>query len=196
MIVLMSNSKENRTAATNLQQLTHFDVVTLDQLTDLNKAKEPLLLVDVDANDKFLRYLEPVSFAKALLKQQLSAQIQSVVFLISDNNKHKNLFEFARPFLACLEQAFNHPVIAYIPSDLNYYATVLVAPEEQNSNWQVYGIDIEDFPKGASLNLELFQGIKGKHLLWEGPNILEWIVTDNKAISSSPAVAENLRFHL
>ncbi|KTD03864.1 hypothetical protein OQJ19_07540 [Fluoribacter gormanii] len=196
MIILMSNSKENRAAATNLHQLTHFDALALDQLTDLNKAKEQLLLVDVDANDKFLRYLEPVSFAEALLKHQLSDQVHSVVFLISDNNRHKNLFEFARPFLARLEQAFNHQVIAYIPSDLNYYATVLMAPDEQNSNWQVYGIDIADFPKETSLNLERFQRIKGKHLLWEGSNILEWLVTENKTISSSPAVPDNLRFHL
>ena len=156
-LILRCNSKENGAAATNLQQFTHFDSVALDQLTELNKTKEQLLLVDVDANDKFLRYIEPVSFAEA---------------------------------------AFNHQVIAYIPTDLNYYATVLIAPHRGNLNWQVYGIDMEDFPKETSLNLELFQGIKNKHLLWEGPNILEWIVTDKKAISSSPAVPENIRFHL
>ncbi len=196
MIVLMSNSKENRAAATNLQQVTHFDIVALNQLTDLNKAKEQLLFVDVDADDKFLRYLEPVSFAEALLKHQLSEHVHSVVFLISDINKHKNLFEFARPFLARLEKAFNHQVIAYIPTDLNYYSTVLVAPHESNLNWQIYGIDINDFPKGTSLNLELFQVIEGKHLLWEGANILEWITTGQRAISSSPVVAENIRFSL
>ncbi|QMT61825.1 hypothetical protein [Legionella sp. PC997] len=196
MIVLMSDSKENKAAATNLHQFTHFDNVTLDQLTELNKTKEQLLLVDVDANDKCISYLEPVSFAEALLKNQLSAQVQSVVFLISDINKHKNLFEFARPFLAHLEKAFNHQVIAYIPTDLNYYATILIPPQGHNLLWKVYGIDREDFPKEKSLNLELFQGIKGKNLLWKGSNILEWIVTDKKAISSNPMVPENIRFHL
>ncbi|HHT0593540.1 TPA: hypothetical protein ACTXXA_001448 [Legionella anisa] len=152
--------------STNLQQFTHFDSVTLNQLTELNKTKEQLLLVDVDTNDKLFRYLEPVSFAETLLKNQLSAQAHSIVFLISDLNKHKNLFEIARSFLACLEKAFDHQVIAYIPTDLNYYATVLIAPDERNSNWQVYGIDILDFPKETSLNLELLQAINGKDLIY------------------------------
>ena len=179
MIILMSDSKENEAAAANLQHLTAFDVMKLSQPADLSKTTEQLLLVDVDADDKFLRYLEPVSLAEVLLKRQLSAQVRSVVFLISDTNKHKNLFEFARPFLARLEGAFKHPVIAYIPTDLNNY-----------------GINIDDFPKDTSFNLELFQRLEDKHLLWEGPNILEWITTGQKAISSSPVVAENIRFGL
>ncbi|KTD69389.1 hypothetical protein Lste_2547 [Legionella steelei] len=196
MIILMSDSKENEAAAANLQHLTAFDVMKLSQPADLSKTTEQLLLVDVDADDKFLRYLEPVSLAEALLKRQLSAQVRSVVFLISDTNKHKNLFEFARPFLAHLEGAFKHPVIAYIPTDLNYYSTLLMAPRKTNLNWQVYGINIDDFPKDTSFNLELFQRLEDKHLLWEGPNILEWITTGQKAISSSPVVAENIRFGL
>ena len=185
MILVMSDSRENSAAAALLAPDGDVKITVIDKLKQgLGDTTNQLILLDIDNDDKMMRYLDPEAFAETLLKHGLSSGLLSVVFVVSDLNPDENLRTFSRRFIDRLEQEFRHGITAYVPTDLNYASTLIDPPSEQTSNWRIVGL--EDSLTQSTLSLSVFKAIKGKKLLWEGTNILDWITRDEKAVKTFP----------
>ncbi|RUQ88654.1 hypothetical protein [Legionella septentrionalis] len=196
MLLLLSPSTDNKQAANSLVQFINTEIILADQLTEtsLNDA-EPLIFVDVDADDKFLTYFEPQTLAALLLKHGLSGNTRTLIFLISDVNKQKNLYEFTHPMLLHLHNLLQQEIIAYIPFNPNYESIVLAPPAGAQKNWRVYGIPEWQKPEFEQTDLAFFLSLKNKALLWEGENILHWLMA-SPPVTIKPLVNEKVMFRL
>ena len=191
----MSDSKENNAAAASLAPYCHEKIVLINHLQQgLNEAGDQLILLNIDKEDKLVRYLDPATFAETLLKNGLPPSVESIIFLVSDINQDENLCTFSRFFIKRLEKEFAHPLAAYIPTNIYYASTLIEPPSKKSLNWQVLGI--KEKPTQSKLDFSWFSPIKNKELLWEGADILAWMKTKGKVIHTLPDDIEKITFAL
>ena len=152
-----------------------------------------MILLDVDTDDKFTRYLDPTVFAETLIKNGLSKTVHTVIFLASDLNSERSLRTFSRELITKLQEEFKHEVTAYVPTDLNYIATLLVPPKKSSHDWQIFGLPSTP----AESSLTLWKIIQDKTLLWEGADLLGWLMTQRqRAIHPLPDDIDKITFAL
>ena len=195
MILMMSNSKANHAAALAIEPYAHESIRVIDDLKlGLKEARDQLIILDIDTDDKLVSCLDPGTFAETLLKNGLPSHLNSVVFITPDINAHTNLCTFSRAFIAQLEKSFHHPVTAYVPTNLNYASTFIVPPSAKSHHWELIGI--QNRPSERQLNLGIFTAIKKKTVLWEGPDIVDGVKANGRAIHTLPDDIGKIMFAL
>lgn len=193
MIFKMSNSAENNAAAVLLAHDSDNPITGIDRLKQgLSGTGEQLILLDIDNNDRMVRYLDAATLANAFIKNGLSTKVLSVVFIISDSNPHENLRTYSRAFIETLEEQFGHKVTAYVPTDINYTYTLIEPPKAESPNWRILGI--KQSLDEAKFDFRVPATKKDTTLVWEGTDILHWITTEEKAVNRLPDNINKIRF--
>ncbi|CAM4453180.1 MAG: hypothetical protein LEGION0398_MBIBDBAK_00014 [Legionellaceae bacterium] len=186
LITLSEKIKITETELTKLKNLS------TDNITGLNPMDGALIILDVDAEDRFWKKIKPETFANTILEKNLPTTIHTVYFITSEVNKDHNLLEFATKLIEILKEK-NVLLTAYVPTDFNNTITFIVPPQKNKASlWQIYGINTR--PK--TLNFDNLNKIKNKTLIWEGENILKWLENEQKKITATPILPERISFRL
>lgn len=178
MIILMSNSEINKRSA---ERIVNYYNVSNDfcfyptDLLKLNHSKEPLFVIDLDANNNFQKYIVAVPFAIRLSVRAIASQVSDIYLLVSDVNIKSRLPSFAYHLAKNLNEKSEQPISVHIPTVLDHDVT-LVVPPAKLEQWKIYGMSEQHLPENvADYNFAAWQKVKNKTLLWEGDDILQWL---------------------
>lgn len=169
MIIIMTPNATNKDAVKFFQdEVQFYPDIHLTKMKDNH-----LVLFDLSIDGSF-QNISPHYLSKELVASGLPEDVTHIYLIASNLSIKDSVNLFAQKMVNYMSENYQRGIVVHVPTNINYYATIVTPPSSTETEWTIYGLTKEIVPRQENQLDSLLKSYPNV-LLWKGDDICQWL---------------------